>query len=214
MNESKSLFSKGGEYDSDLSSIANSLVEGFHGDLRESLIRDFIRRHWESLNVLPDGMSWFLPRYLGGYGLPQPRDFTITERQLRLATLYSEMEPQDFLKIHALFEGGELPNHVLAAFDMVRSCYDHLAPRWVDEKVAEDALPVSYTWPTFSIDDFKERCSDGPAEVPRLCSFSFNKLWKRCLSFEPMERSRAVSMPKKFIFLGTYGRLPPIQVGI
>jgi hypothetical protein len=74
-----------------LAQMAADLIEPWPVYQKRSLLRKFLRHNGELLMKVPSGMSWFLPRQLGGLGLPivvtdDPLDrpsFSI--QQLRLA---------------------------------------------------------------------------------------------------------------------------------
>jgi len=55
----------------DLSGMANDLIDGFPYERKRSLLKRFIKA-WEPLlkRVVPQGCSYFLPKHLGGLGLP------------------------------------------------------------------------------------------------------------------------------------------------
>jgi len=75
----------GGEYASDLAGLAHSLVRGHELPMADRLLSRFIEYNRDELDRLPPGMSWFLPRSSGGYGLPLTREPSCSEQQLKVA---------------------------------------------------------------------------------------------------------------------------------
>jgi len=76
----------------DLAGLANDLIKGHPEPVQLRLLKEFIRR-WEPAlkKFCPRGMSYFLPRHLGGLGLPIIGDWTgkrdrFSRQQRQLAT--------------------------------------------------------------------------------------------------------------------------------
>jgi len=66
-------------------SCGQALVSGFSGDVRENIISQFISRNSSLLRDVPAGVDWFLPKFLGGLGLPIPRDYEISDKSRKIA---------------------------------------------------------------------------------------------------------------------------------
>jgi len=70
----------------DLSGMAHDLIAGFNYEDSNQLLSSFLGV-WSPVlkEISPPGFSWFLPRSLGGLGLPRLREDTETFLQLRMA---------------------------------------------------------------------------------------------------------------------------------
>jgi hypothetical protein len=87
----------------DLSTMCNDLIDGFDYETSVTLVDRFIKC-WSPVlkRVLPPGFSWFLPKHLGGLGLPLLGSHQCEDRisylQLRLANfLNTDIEKQNLL---------------------------------------------------------------------------------------------------------------------
>jgi hypothetical protein len=95
--QEESLFTESPFLDQALSfsRMAQQLIEPWSARQQDLLMTEFLRLHGELFrSSVPTGMSWFLPRHLGGLGLPVTREVTVTEQQLRVAA-YLTTRPAD-----------------------------------------------------------------------------------------------------------------------
>jgi len=74
-----------GEFVRDLAGLSCALVKGHTTEMKDKLMTKFIKYNRSQLDRLPPGMSWFLPRCAGGYGLPLTRDVKPSAEQLKVA---------------------------------------------------------------------------------------------------------------------------------
>jgi len=72
----------------DISQMASDLVKGHDRVTQERLMSRFIHSWASSLKAVPPGVSWFVPKALGGLGLPWTREGApdLSPQQLKLAT--------------------------------------------------------------------------------------------------------------------------------
>jgi len=70
--------------DDSLSAKAHELVLGHGKEMQDRLLSKMLLHMEDDLKVVPKGMSWFLPRQLGGLGLPITREveFSLGDRRL------------------------------------------------------------------------------------------------------------------------------------
>lgn len=72
-----------------LPSMATDLIAPWNPEQRDRLMTRFLSFWSDTLKGIPGGMSWFLPRQLGGLGLPRTRPVEVTTKQLKLAAFLS-----------------------------------------------------------------------------------------------------------------------------
>jgi len=72
----------------DISQMAHDLIKGHDQVTQERLMTRFIDSWGESLKAVPPGVSWFVPKVLGGLGLPwtRPGQPDLSRQQLKLTT--------------------------------------------------------------------------------------------------------------------------------
>jgi len=106
----------------DLSSLAKEFLKGHHPDSHDHLMSLFIKSHLESglLSEIPSGMSWWLPKHLGGLGLPwtrsAPLDEQISAKQKMLATMIMKSFQPGNVHIRALpGKDIDFPNYIQKA---------------------------------------------------------------------------------------------------
>jgi len=68
-----------------IGACGQALVSGFEGVVREKLISQFISRNSKLLRDVPTGVDWFLPKCLGGLGLPIPDGMDISDKSRKIA---------------------------------------------------------------------------------------------------------------------------------
>jgi len=78
-----------------LSQMCRDLLLPWSDDQKDLLLSRFITVNRSRLERVPRGMSWFLPRHLGGLGLPHVRDPEVTDGQLRLAAYLATRSVDD-----------------------------------------------------------------------------------------------------------------------
>jgi hypothetical protein len=78
-----------------LSQMCRDLLTGWSEDQQDVLLSRFITVNRDRLERIPRGMSWWLPRSLGGLGLPHVKDANVTEGQLRLAAYLATRSVED-----------------------------------------------------------------------------------------------------------------------
>jgi len=129
----------------DLATRASALIKGFDPVRADALLKDFINRNRAALSGLPDGMNWFLPRELGGFGLPITRDVVFSPHDRKLAKSLMELEdPSAYKSVVSFIRGGLLPRHVELTLNFVRQ-FEIWKPTWVTER-PDDPLPTQWFW--------------------------------------------------------------------
>jgi len=79
-----------------LAEMAHDLISPWTPTQKDKLMGTFLRLHSHVLkDVVPRGMSWWLPVRLGGLGLPVTRRVEISYRQLQLASYLASLDVED-----------------------------------------------------------------------------------------------------------------------
>jgi hypothetical protein len=84
------------------SAVARSFIKGFGQQKRQKLLSLWIRRMMPALKShVPSGMSWGIPQWLGGLGLPlQESKFNLSETEQRFASyLYAQHKKGNYLSV-------------------------------------------------------------------------------------------------------------------
>jgi len=175
----------GDEYARDLAGLAHSLVRGHAPEMADRLLSYFIADNREKLDSLPPGMSWFLPRTSGGYGLPMTRDFNPSAEQLKVAAFVRTGQGNLSLQ-HALSTSGssELNNYE-------RSIMERLGSEWVEDGGFATPGLIRVDWPGLDQED-------GTFDKLQRVSTNFSRLRAKALntSLHPMELDNAIETVK------------------
>lgn len=92
-----------------LGSRARDLCSNWPWERHSDLVSAFIRHHSPLLALVQDGISWFLPRTLGGVGLPTwDLEATLTNGQRKYATFFATSAPRKAARLMSLYnkDGG------------------------------------------------------------------------------------------------------------
>jgi hypothetical protein len=98
----------------DLESRLRSLIDGFHQPLRDELLTRAFRYARPVLDVLP-AVSWFLPRCLGGLGLPRREKDKVSDLHLKIASMILCLDGdtrKDVIRLQWLKQPGHLFSEV------------------------------------------------------------------------------------------------------
>lgn len=178
--DSVHLFGKG-EYVSDLAGLACALVKGHTPEMANKLLSLFIQDNRDELDSLPAGMSWFLPRCSGGYGLPLVRAVQFSSEQLKVAAYIRT--GQGNLQMKYLETDAQL-SHLLKLED--QQMLDR-GIEWVEGGEGQAPSLMTVNWPALN----RERTPD---ETMKSVRTNFARLRERALrtSLNPMESLNAL----------------------
>lgn len=120
----------------DLISNADCLLKGFKGEDRERLYSLWLKINKEKINdVTLPGQNWFVPRQLGGLGLPQPDRYEVTRGQAKLASYLKFSTKMESVPELGLIK----PTYLRMEEIYTKGLVDALEWEWADER--RDDLP-------------------------------------------------------------------------
>jgi len=167
---------------------------------REHLIRRFVSINRKLLDQVPLGMSWFLPRPLGGLGLPAPaegRDRLCSRQQLKLAA-YLATRPAEDRDVADLLVP-QAPDFLRAYQSARNRCAEQLSLPYryagEDEILETDTMPFLSGWAgVWGSEDSTE-----PGEVEHRVKGAFRRLWRtaQACPLEPMGVDKALQVVRR-----------------
>jgi hypothetical protein len=85
----------GSERVSDLGSRSFSLLRGFYGEERDRLMSIFLDSFGETLRTVPGCVPWFVSKDMGGLGLAQTREKTLSVDQKKYVRYIDSLRDED-----------------------------------------------------------------------------------------------------------------------
>nr|UJQ92932.1 MAG: putative RNA-dependent RNA polymerase [Narnaviridae sp.] len=196
---------------------AQTLVDGFTGQTRERLIGEFINRNLDALKQAPPGVDWFLPRFLGGLGLPVPAGYQISESSRKIAAWLSCLDVDKYCSLQLSLRGSAKEDYLVYALKQQASRSRKLGfrPRYAYTAGDEDSprSMASCYW-YLGTGDSEDNLHESFRAWRRAA-----KLWSKkglAHGLKPMSTTRLKSLteyPRRIILPGS-GRYSPVPLVI
>jgi hypothetical protein len=157
---------------SDLVSNAEALLHGFTGTEREEIYSLYLRLNSDKIkSVCFPKQNWFIPRQLGGLGLPLPERFSVTRGQAKLASyLKYTTEIQKIPSLRTV-----KPAYLREEDKYMKDIYDLIEFEWKDEKSPD---PYSFTryFEALSSEENEDGSLEQELDVKNT-QLKWNRLW-------------------------------------
>jgi len=172
--------------------MAQDLCSDFP-DRKEWIVSRIIRRQRTRLQGVPSGMSWFLPRQLGGVGLPCTRPDQISPKQLKTAAYIATRQPGDMVVLSWAMP--ELPGFLESYLKAIRA---QAGPRiLIPVERMKDGQTFRHLT-NFAAAHYWQ--ADGVVADVQRQEGAFRKLWKaaQSTSLQPMSLNKALTWQQPF----------------
>jgi hypothetical protein len=181
-----------------LSQMAWNLISPWDPQKRDRLMATFLRFNNEALKKVPRGMSWFLPRQLGGLGLPATRKVVVTSAQLKLAAYLSTRPLQD-PSLRDLVTP-ELPSYLRRYLDTMSGYAKILGWEGRKEVSSEQVLKREKDFPHLESWALGNPDPDVTGSVVDRVQRRFRSIWSLALqsSLSPMNVDKALAWRKYY----------------